>query len=165
MRLFNAFLIAGLSVLALPSDGHFRSTTDHLNTLTLIQPLNTTSSLEDDSAPVCFSDSVSYHLPVDLSSCAALIAYLSALPHFTTAAIFVPGFKGVWTKGGCKAMIAYGRQDSKFALRTVVAQMTRILTKCQPPLSRGVGGVAPIPDVGRGVTDKSFDVLVSGVFQ
>lgn len=62
-------------------------------------------------------------------------------------------------------MIAYGRQDSKFALRTVVAQMTRILTKCQPPLSRGVGGVAPIPDVERGVTDKSFDVLVSGVFQ
>lgn len=160
MRLFNAFLIAGLSVLALPSDGTLRS-----NTLTLIQPLNTTSPLEDDSAPVCFGLSTYHHVPVNHSSCAALIAHVSALPHFTKIALFVPGLAGGWTKDGCKVRIADGRQESKFTLRTVVAQMQRILTTCQPPSHRGVGGIAPIAGIGQGVTDKSFDVLVTGVAQ
>lgn len=160
MRLFNAFLIAGLSVLALPSDGTLRS-----NTLTLIQPLNTTSSLEDDSAPVCFGPSTFHQVPVNHSSCAALIAYLSAKRHFTTTAIWTPDYSGGWTKDGCKMRIANGRQVSKFKMSTVVAQMQRILTTCQPPSYSGVGGAAPIPDIEQGVTDKSFDVLVTGVAQ
>lgn len=160
MRLFNVLLIAGLSVLALPSDGTFRS-----HTLTLVQPLNSTSPLEDESAPICFSSSMSYRVPVNHSSCASLIAYLSAKPHFTTTAIWIPDHRGEWKKDGCKIKIAYGRQVSKFKLSTVVAQTQRILTKCQPPSYRGVGGVAPIPDINQGVTDKSFDVLVTGVAQ
>ena len=162
MRLFNAFLLAGIAVLAIPTDLALRSPAIPGNTLTLIRPVNTTSTLRDGYPPICF-DGVVTRTHVSRLTCAPLLTSIATRPDVDVPKLWIPGpHQPDWTFQGCHVEIVSGRWDAVFSLQDVVMQAVRILTICQPPPRWGSGGSAPVEGTA-GLAYASFHVRVSGV--
>ena len=162
MRLFNAFLLAGIAALAIPTDLALRSPATPGSALTLIRPLNTTSTLRDNYPPICF-DGVVARTYVSRLTCEPLLTLIAARPDVTVPKPWVPGpHQPEWTFQGCHVGIVSGRWDAVFSLEDVVFQAVRILTICQPPPRWGSGGSAPVEGTA-GLAYASFHVQVSGV--
>ena len=164
MRLSGIFLPAGVAVSALPSpqsDFTPRSPTTPVNALTLIQPVNTTSSLTDDFPILCYYDSGSY--AVDRQSCSPLIDYLVNTGDFHLPKLWVPGpDEPEWKLRGCKLRLVSGKWESTFSMQDVVVEMERVLAACQPPMYLGIGGSAPV-DGKAGFLYAAFHAEVTGV--
>ena len=162
MRLFNASLLAGIAVLALPADLVRRSPAIPGNTLTLNRPLNTTSTLRDYESPICFDCTITSAY-VSILTCRPLLTWIATLPNAAVPHHWVPGpHQPAWTLQGCQVGIVGGHWDAVFSLEDVVSQAVRILTVCQPPPWSGCGGLAPVKGTA-GLMYASFHVQVSGV--
>lgn len=162
MRLFNAFPLAGIAVLATPADLAFRSPTTPGNTLTLIRPLNTTSTLRDDRSFIYFDGTIA-RVYVSSLTCDPLLARIIARPDAGIPQYWIPGrHQPEWTLQGCQVSIVSGHWGALFSLEDVVLRVVRILTICQPPPRWGIGGLAPVIE-RTGLTYASFHVQVIGV--
>lgn len=162
MRLCNAFLLAGVAVLAIPANLARRSPAIPGNTLTLIRPLNTTSTQGDHESPNCYDGTIT-RAYVTRITCAPLLAWIATRPDAAVPYRWVPGrHQPAWIHQGCKVEILNGRWDAVFSLEDVVSQALRILTVCQPPPRWGCGGSAPVEGT-EGLMYASFHVQVSGV--
>ena len=162
MHLFNAFLLAGIAVLALPADLVHRSPAIPGNTLTLTRPFNTTSTLRDYQPPICF-DCIVTRAYVSILTCRPLLAWMATRPDAAIPHPWTPGRQQpAWEFQGCQVAIVSGRWDAVFSLKDIVLQAVRILTVCQPPPRSGCGGSAPVEGT-VGLMYASFHVQVSGV--
>ena len=165
MRAFVIFLLAATAIVALPSPPPGltpRSRTTPANTLTLTQPHNTTSSLADIWPTICYYNIIIIRA-VNQLSCAPLIAHLANRPDFATPKVWLPGaVEPVWTVQGCRVRIVSGQWEAMFSLRNAMVEMEKVLTLCQPPGYRGIGGSTPVAGQ-EGIMWGSFHVEVTGV--
>ena len=162
MRLVNAFLLAGIAVVAIPNDLARRPTANPGNTLTLTRPLNTTSTLRNHQTPFCFDGTIT-RAHVSRLTCEPLLHWIATRPHAAIPQRWIPGHhEPGWILQGCQVKILSGRWAAVFSLEDVVLQAVRILTACQPPPVWGCGGSAPVRGT-VGMMYASFRVQVSGV--
>ena len=163
MRLSYAFiLLAGIAVLAIPTNLALRSPAAPGKSLTLTRPLNNTSTLRGHESPICFDGFVA-RAYVDRFTCAPLLAWLASQPNAAVPYRWTPGQnQQEWVLNRCRVGIVSGRWDAVFSLEDVVLQAVRILTVCQPPPRLGAGGSAPVMGTA-GLTYASFHVQVTGV--
>ena len=85
------------------------------------------------------------------------------MPDFATSKVWIPGAGELeWTVQGCRARIVNGEYEATFSLRDAVVEMGKVLTLCQPPGYRGIGGTTPVAGQ-EGLMWAAFHVEVTGV--